>query len=219
MLRTTADQFLADGEASVDAVRTILSSEGERLGTEYSPAQPFRAAVATYLERSVGLGRDLDPSTHTPTSVKILWSQIVQRLRDKVQAALLHHRYSEEDEARRHMFTLAGIGLVATGSYILATLALCLRRAHKRRSNSRTNRWDLLSNRLTTAEEALAAATSLVTTVAGRLRDVPQPITYGQHVASGVRRFQEVPPEVMRQVVRARQRDEDRPEAIPLMHR
>ncbi len=136
-----------------------------------------------------------------------------------MQSTLLRHRHLEEDEARQYMFTLVGVSMAATGSYILVTLALCLRRAYKRRSSLKTNRWDAFGSRLAKAEESLAAATNLVTTMVGRLRDLPQPITYGQHVASGGRRFQEVPPEVMRHVVRARQREEDRPEAIPLMHR
>ena len=142
-LRQVADQLAADGDASVAAARSILKEESARLHSDYSPLQPFRQAIATFLEKSTGISPGLNSSVILPTAVNIILSQVVQRLRDRTRAVLSTNRWEkreqDEDDEQARMLRFVGVGMLVTGLYCLVSLTVCVWKACRKGQASRAS--------------------------------------------------------------------------------
>ncbi len=143
MLRQVADQLTADGDASVAAARSVLKEESARLHSDYSPLQPFRQAIATFLEKSTGISPGLNSSVILPTAVNVILSQVTQRLRDRIRTALSTARWEkreqDEDDEQARMLRFVGVGMLVTGLYCLVSLTVCVWRTCRKGQTSRAS--------------------------------------------------------------------------------
>jgi hypothetical protein len=136
VLRQVADEITADGADSVKAARSILQEESVRLDSGYSPIQPFRQAIANFLQKSTGISSSLNESWIIPTSLNVLLSHVTGRLRDKIQENLVTARWRErvqEVEGDKELtLKFVGAGMLVTALYCIVSLTLCVRRICKK---------------------------------------------------------------------------------------
>lgn len=136
VLRQVADEITADGEDSVREARSVIQKESVRLDLGYSPVQPFRQVIATFLQKSTGISSSLNSTWIIPTSVNVLLNQVTGRLRDKIQENLVtarwNQRVQEVEYDKELTLKFVGAGMLATGLYCIVSLTLCLRRICKK---------------------------------------------------------------------------------------